>query len=129
VTSKIKLPETPTVVARDSFVVIVYDDSTEHTWGEEKTREEAVRVAHELEIELRAIQYVRWHVSTFVREMKEYLRGHGINESLLNSILIDGHSFVGPDLDHSTLESIFERASQGVRLKVLKKIGSHNFIV
>ena len=128
-TPRIKLPETPKVEARDTLVVILYDDGSEHTCGEEKTNMDAIKVARELEVELRAINYVRWHVHTFVEEMKALLVSYEINESLLTSILADGHGFAGPDLEDGALRSIFERAGSDQRKQVLDKIGSPIFIV
>lgn len=128
-TSKIRLPETPSVVARDRLIVIIYDDGSEQSWGEETSQEEAVRVAKELEIELRAIRYIQWHVHNFVHDMRQYLASQGISEDLLSSILVDGHGLAKTDLDEETVKSIFENASARVRHKVLRKIAPPNFIV
>ena len=59
---KIRLPSTPSVITRDKTVVICYMDGSEIIGGEEKTIDDASRIAHELEIELRAINYIKWHV-------------------------------------------------------------------
>ena len=65
-TSQIKLPKTPSVIARNTTVVVLYKDGSETIWGEEPTPEQAQRLSEELEIELRAINYVKWHVRTFI---------------------------------------------------------------
>lgn len=127
--SKIKLPETPNVITRDTAVVVIFDDETELVWGEEKTSEDATRLAHELEIELRAVNYVRWHVRTFIQEMKEYLSTQNIDEGLLDSILIDGHDFARIDMNQAVVDSILMGADRSLRQKVMSKLGTHNFIV
>jgi hypothetical protein len=129
VSSKIKLPETPNVITRDTAVVVIFDDETELVWGEEKTSEDATRLAHELEIELRAVNYVRWHVRTFIQEMKEYLSTQNIDEGLLDSILIDGHDFARIDMNQAVVDSILMGADRSLRQKVMSKLGTHNFIV
>jgi len=129
VTSKIKLPETPNVIAKNTVVVVIFDDGTELIWGEEKTSEDATTLAHELEIELRAVNYVRWHVRTFIQEMKEYLSTQNIDEGLLDSILIDGHDFARIDMNQAVVDSILMVADRSIRQKVMSKLGSHNFIV
>ena len=72
--NQIQLPLTPEVVARDKTVVICYPDGSEMIWGEEETLSEALRIAQELEVELRAVNYVRWQVkpSNQLMQMRNY---------------------------------------------------------
>ena len=122
-TSNIKLPKTPTVIARKESVFIRFSSGSEILWGVETTVEEAVNVARELEVELRAVKYVQWHVRSFIRGMKEYLGSLDIDESLLDSILIDGHAFARSDLNKGTVDSIILGAERGLRKLVLNNLG------
>jgi len=88
VSKQIRLPQTPNVVVREKCVVICYVDGSETVWGEEKHLMDAWRVARELEIELRAINYIKWHVRRFIREMMELLFSIDADEKLLMRILI-----------------------------------------
>jgi hypothetical protein len=125
----IKLPETPSVVARDTLVVVVFADGSETIWGKEESAEEAERLSKELEIELRAVNYVKWHVRTFIQDMKSLLKSLDIDENLLDSILIDGHSMARQEINKVTVDSIIMTAERGLRNTVLDKIYSNNFIV
>ena len=96
---QIRLPLTPEVITRGKTVVIRYRDGSETIWGEEKTIEEAIKIAHELEVELRAINYIKWHVRTFITDMKKMLKTIEANETLLMTIIRDGHEFAFKELD------------------------------
>jgi len=129
VTTNIKLPETPSVVTRDTLIVVVFADGTEINWGEEESAEEAERLSKELEIELRAVNYVKWHVRTFIQDMKSLLKSLEIDENLLDSILVDGHSMARQEINKVTVDSIIMNAKSGLRNTVFDKIYSNNFIV
>ena len=96
---QIRLPPTPEVITREKTVVICYFDGSETIWGEEESSEEASKIAHELEIELRAINYIKWHVRTFITDMKKMLEAIDADELLLMSIIRDGHEFAFKELD------------------------------
>ena len=83
--------------------------------GVETSVEEAVNVARELEVELRAVKYVQWRVRSLIRDMKEYLGSLDIDEGLLDSILVDGHAFARSDLNKGTVDSIMLGAERGLR--------------
>jgi hypothetical protein len=70
------LSKTLSVIARNTAVVVLYKDGSETIWGEEPAPEQAQRLSKELEIELRAINYVKWHVRTFIQEMKGLLKSY-----------------------------------------------------
>ena len=128
-TSKIKLPKTPTVIATDKIVMIQFGNGSEILWGKEETTEEAIRIAKELEIELKAVKYVKWHVHNFIKDMKKYLNSLGIEEGLLNSILVDGHAFARKELNKNTLDSIIMSADRELRKQVFDNISSTDYIV
>ena len=77
-------------------------DGSETTWGEEETTEEAKRIANELEIELKAINFIKWHIKNFITDMKKMLKTINADETLLTSIIRDGHNFAFKELDPNT---------------------------
>jgi hypothetical protein len=107
----------------------VFADGSETIWGEEETAEQSERISRELEIELRAVNYVKWHIRTFIQDMKALLKSFDIDENLLDSILIDGHSMARQEINKVTVDSIIMNAKSGLRNTVLDKIYSDNFIV
>jgi hypothetical protein len=128
-TSNIELPKTPTVMAQGKTVIVCFSNDTELVWGEEKSVEEAIRVAQELEIELKAVKYVQWHVQHFIHDMKEYLATLDIDENLLDSVLIDGHALAREELSKRTVDSIIMGAERSMRRKVLKQLDSDDYVV
>ena len=128
-TSKIKLPKTPTVVTRDTLVVVTFADGSEIIWGEEDSVEEAEKLSRGLELELRAVNYVEWHVRTFIQDMRSLLKSLDIDEKLLDSILMDGHAFARQEISKATVDSIIMDAERGFRKTVLDKIYSDIYIV
>jgi len=87
-------------------VVIVYRDGSETIWGDEKTLEEATKLAQELEIELRAINYLKWHVRAFLIDMKKMLHTINADEKLLLSIIKDGHEFAFQELEPNASQTL-----------------------
>lgn len=81
-------------------------DGTETIWGEEKTLEEAKKLAQELQVELRAINYLKWHVRTFITDMKKMLHTINADEKLLLSIIKDGHEFAFKELEPDTSKTL-----------------------
>ena len=125
----IKLPKSPTVITQDKTVIVRFSNNTELVWGEETTKMEAEKVAKELEIELRAVKYVQWHVKNFIHDIKEMLSSLDLDEKLLESILIDGHVNARDELNNDTVDSIIMKAGRGIRLQVLAHLGSDDYIV
>lgn len=126
---QIKLPNSPTVIVRGNCVVICYSDGSETEWGEEQSHSEALKIAQELEIELRAISYVKWHVRSFIQDMRELLSSLDIDEGLLDSILKDGHAFATAELEDSTVKAITLSARPDLRKKIYEKIYSESYLV
>jgi hypothetical protein len=127
--STIKLPKSPTVITKDTTVIVSFSNNTELLWGEEKTALEAEKIARELEIELKAVKYVQWHVKNFINDMKTMLSALDIDENLLDSILIDGHSNAREELNNKTVDSIIMNAERGLRQQILAQLGSDDYIV
>ena len=128
-TSSVKLPKTPTVLTKGKSVVVVFSNGKEILWGEEKTLEEAARVAKELQVELRAVKYVQTMVHDFIMEMREYLASLDIDDGLLDSILIDGHEFARMQINRETVNTIIMGAERGLRKEILDHLASDTYIV
>lgn len=120
--TQISLPQTPEVIVKDRTVVICYLDGSEIVWGEEETRDEALRVAQEIEIELRAVQYVRCQVRTFINEMVKTLQSINADEKLLVSILRDGHSFAFKELDPSASKALSLDKRPDIKQVLIEKL-------
>lgn len=128
-TSSVNLPKTPTVITKGKSVVVVFSKGNEILWGEEKTLEEATKIAKELEVELRAVKYVQAQVHDFITEMREYLASLDIDDKLLDSILIDGHAFARMQINSDTVNTIIMGAERGLRREVLEHLAPDDFIV
>ncbi|MHA2393531.1 MAG: hypothetical protein ACXAEX_16465, partial [Promethearchaeota archaeon] len=95
---------------------------TKLEWGEESTVEEALLVAKELELELKAISYVKWHVRNFIFDMRKKLEEINIPESHLDEILVEGHKFAHGELDLSTAEMIRISSKKKIKDEIIEKI-------
>ena len=124
-----KLPSSPTVVTRDKTVIVQFTGGKEIIWDHEETVEKAIKIAKELEVELRAVKYVQSQVHSFIVGMREYLSSLGIDDGLLDSILIDGHAFARMDLNRDTVDTIIMGAERGLRKEILEQLASDTFIV
>jgi hypothetical protein len=126
--SSIKLPSTPNVIVRGNQIIVVFENGNEVLWDNEESQETALRIAKELEVELRAVKYVQKQVHDFIIEMRKYLSSLEINDGLLDTILIDGHAFARSQLNKSTFNTIITGAERGLRKEILENL-SHDFIV
>ena len=120
--NRLKLPQTPSVVARGNCVVICYKDGSETVWGDEESHIEALNLAHELEIELRAVNYIKRHIKGFIGEMMELLNSIDADENLLLSIIKDGHSFAFNELDASISKVLKLDSKLEVKKIVMEKL-------
>ncbi len=70
--STTRLPKFPKVRAEGKKIIITYRDGEEMSWGEEASEELAVSVSIELDLELKAIEYVKKHVYNFINEFEAH---------------------------------------------------------
>ncbi len=124
-----KLPTSPTVITRNKSVIVQFSNGKEIIWDHKETTEKANKIAKELEVELRAVKYVQSQVHGFITEMREYLTSLDIDDSLLDSVLIDGHAFARMDLNKVTVSTIIMGAERGLRKEILEHLASDAFIV
>lgn len=120
--NQISLPQTPEVIVKGKTVVICYLDGSEIVWGDEETHDEALRVAREIEVELRAVQYVRWQVRTFINEMVKTLQSINADEKLLVSIVRDGHFFAFKELDPVASKALSLDKRPDIKQVVIEKL-------
>ena len=103
---QLKLPQSPNVIVRDNFIVICFIDGSETIWGEETSHIEALNIARELEIELRAVNFIKSQIKNFIKEIGEILYSIDADETLLLSIIKDGHALVFSNNDFSTIKAL-----------------------
>ncbi len=108
----IKLPEFPMATAEGNRIFVTYRDGHIMVWGEEDSHEDAAKVAQELELELRAIEYVKWHVTNFIKDMKAQLKELGLPEDHLESILVEGHKAAGKYLRPRAQQRVAEEVNR-----------------
>jgi hypothetical protein len=60
-------------------------------WGEEASKDLAISVSRELNLEQKAIEYVKDHVQNFISDIGNSLLEEQIPEKHLEQILIEGH--------------------------------------
>lgn len=119
---QLRLPQTPIVVVRDNCIVICFIDGSETVWGEEASHIDALNIARELEIELRAINYIKWYVRSFIQEMVELLYSIDADETLLLSIIKDGHSIAFNNLDFSIIKALKMDSKPEIKQIVIEKL-------
>ena len=65
----------------------------------------------------------------FIQDMKTMLSSLDIDETLLESILIDGHANARDELNNKTVDSIIMNAERELRTQVLTQVEFDNYIV
>ena len=128
VPKKIHLPLTPNVVSRDNSLFICFQDGSEIYWGQENSTIEALDLARELEIELRAVSYLKKQISDFVKDMDELLYSINADESLLLSIIKDGHAQALDEIGQDKCRKLLLDRKPELKEKILGKISS-SFVV
>jgi len=84
------LPIFPRVEVRGTGVFVVEEDGRESYWGQEESETEATEVAEEIQLELRAIRYVKLSISKFVSNLAEELIEFNIPPENLDKVMYEG---------------------------------------
>lgn len=84
------LPMFPRVEVRGTGVFIVDEDGRESYWGQEESEVEATEVAQEIQLELRAIKYVKLSISRFISDLAEELIEFNIPPENLDKVMYEG---------------------------------------
>jgi hypothetical protein len=81
-------------VARGNAVIIIWEEGEEQLWGHEDDASIAVTVAEDIQLGLRAIQYVRTSLLDSLRETMGLLEEAGVPAEHLDDIMYeDGSSY------------------------------------
>ncbi len=107
--SNTRLPEFPEVRTEGKKIFIVYRDGGEMLWGEEASEELAVSASVEINLELKAIEYVKTHVFNFITDIRNALQRENISEDHLEQILFEGHLHAMGELGFSHFSNIRDR--------------------
>jgi len=84
------LPIFPRVEVRGTGVFIIEEDGRESYWSQEESEAEATEVANEIQLELRAIKYVRLSISKFISDLAEELIEFNIPTENLDKVIYEG---------------------------------------
>ncbi len=79
------------------------------SWGEEASEELAVSVSIELDLELKAIEYVKMHVYNFINDVQNTLLPENISEDHFEQILVEGHLYAMKELGVSHYSNMRDR--------------------
>ena len=85
------LPVYPKAVARGNAVIVIWEEGEEHLWGHEDDESIAVAVAEDIQLGLRAIQYVRKSLLDSLRETMGLLEEAGVPAEHLDDIMYEGY--------------------------------------
>jgi len=123
--SKTRLPAYPKVRSEGNKIIIQYQNGEEMIWGEEATKALAISVSRELNLELKAIEYVKDLVQNFISDIRNSLMQEQIPEKHLEQILIEGHFSAMKELGFTSYTEMRDR----IYLKYIqdKNNKPHNF--
>ena len=75
-------------------MIIIGEEGEEHLWGLEDDESRAAAIAEEIQLELRAINYVRRSLQDTLREAMVFLAESGVPAEHLNDIACEGYRSV-----------------------------------
>ena len=85
------LPLYPKVEVLDDDIVIISEDGEREIWDTEEDQLKAVVVANQLELELRAIMYVKYHLVNYLSKIARDLVQFNIQKEYVDDILYEGY--------------------------------------
>ncbi|MCW4011936.1 MAG: hypothetical protein NWF07_02975 [Candidatus Bathyarchaeota archaeon] len=85
------LPDHPKVVLDGSAVVIHYENGEREIWGYEPNLKIANEIASDIEIGLKAINYVSLELMKELSELAEQLKTLGVPEEYINEYIYEGY--------------------------------------
>ncbi len=109
--SNTRLPEFPEVRAEGKKIFIIHRNGEEMLWGMESSEELADSVSIELNLELKAIEYVKTHVYNFINDIRNELHRENISEDHLEQILVEGHLYALKERGISQISKMRDRIS------------------
>lgn len=84
------LPDAPRVVVRGNRLFIVDEDGSERLWGSE-SMDEINDIAHDMELELRTVRWVRLELERLIGELTEVVMYSGIPEDRVSDVIFEGY--------------------------------------
>jgi hypothetical protein len=84
------LSDAPRVVVRGDRLFIVDADGSERLWGSE-SMDEIHDVARDMELELRAVRWVRLELERLIGELTEVVMCSGVQEDRVSDIIFEGY--------------------------------------
>lgn len=84
------LPETPRVIVRGNDLFIVNEEGSEEYWGNEEEGD-IEEIAHEMELEMKATQWVRTEIERFLGELSEHMEFSEIPRQDIPDIIYEGY--------------------------------------
>ncbi len=90
----LNLPEHPKVVVDGTAIVINYEDGRKEIWGHEANKKIAKEVAMDIELGLKAIDYVSLEVMKLLSEIAEQLESLDIPAEYVKDYVCEGYTKV-----------------------------------
>ncbi len=86
----LRLPETPKVIVRGKSLFIVNEEGSEEYWGNED-EENIEEIAHEMELEMKATQWVRAELERFISDLSELMEFSEVPRRDIPDIIYEGY--------------------------------------
>jgi hypothetical protein len=102
-------------------VYVCFEDGSEIFWDKENSTIQALDLARELEIELKAVLYIKNIVVNFIEEMKELLYAINADEELIKSIIRDGHQQALNEINFEPGRKLLLESKPVLREKIFEK--------
>lgn len=87
----LQLPPYPQVEVLDDEIIIIGEDGDREIWDTEKDEIKAIAIASNLELELKAIMYVKFHLASYLSKLSRDLKEFNIVEGNIDDILYEGY--------------------------------------
>jgi hypothetical protein len=107
-TKLLVLPEYPKVEIEGSAVIIRYENGKSEIWGYEPDVEIAEEVARDIEIGLKAIDYVSFELMKLLSEIGEQLQTLGIPPAYANDYISEGYYKISKWFNELEIKTIQE---------------------
>ena len=87
----LQLPSYPKVEVLDDEIIIIGEDGDREIWDTEKDEIKAIAIASTLELELKAIMYVKYHLASYLSKLSGDLKEFNIVDANIDDILYEGY--------------------------------------
>ena len=88
------LPSYPSAKARGNQVLIIQEDGRSSLWGTERSNYVAKRAADDIQLSLRAINYVKKAMVEKINEVSDDLVDAGIPEEYVGHFILEGYESI-----------------------------------